>query len=133
MITPTLDKFRKIITNDNFRKVYNDDGIRLEIMDILHKCIGLASGAVINTTSTIFSVLHPMLNDFSALIGLYHNYQTIVHLIILLFVEFSKKMLCFLRMVRINIFFYWIWIIIRGVPNYLFIESNQIFYHWIQK
>jgi hypothetical protein len=73
-------------------------------MDILHKCIGLASGAVINTTSTIFSILHPTLNDFSALIGLYHNYQNIVHLIILLFVEFSKKMLCFLRMVRIYIF-----------------------------
>ncbi|XP_025409215.1 exportin-4-like isoform X2 [Sipha flava] len=98
VITPTIDKFRKIITDDNFRKVYNDDEVRLEIMDILHKCIGLASGAVINTTSTIFSILHPTLNDFSALIGLYHNYQNIVHLIILLFVEFSKKMLCFLRM-----------------------------------
>jgi len=71
-------------------------------MDILHKCIGMASGAVINTTPTIFDVLHPMLNEFSALIGLYHNYQIIVHLIIQLFVEFSKKMLCFLSVVRIK-------------------------------
>lgn len=73
-------------------------------MDILHKCIGLASGAVINTTPTIFAVLHPTLNDFSSLIGLYHNYQIIVHLILQLFVEFSKKMLCFLRVVRIYIY-----------------------------
>lgn len=72
-------------------------------MNILHKCIGLASGAVINTTPTIFSILHPTLNEFSELIGLYHNYQTIVHLIIQLFNEFSKKMLCFLRVVSINI------------------------------
>lgn len=71
-------------------------------MDILHKCIGMASGAVINTTPTIFDVLHPMLNEFSALIGVYHNYQIIVHLIIQLFVEFSKKMLCFLSVVRIK-------------------------------
>lgn len=102
MITPTLDKFRKILGDDNFRKTYNNDAVRLEIMDILHKCIGLASGAVINTTATIFDILHPMLNDFSALIGVYHNYQIIVHLIIQLFVEFSKKMLCFLRVVRIK-------------------------------
>lgn len=105
MVTPTLEKFRKIIGNDNFRKTYNDDPVRLEIMDILNKCIGLASGAVINTTPTIFSILSPMLNDFSALIGVYHNYQEIVHLIIELFVEFSKKMLCFLRVVRIIILF----------------------------
>lgn len=101
MIIPTVDKFKKIVTDENFRKIYNDDHVRLEIMDILHKCIGLASGAVINTTPTIFSILHPTLNEFSGLIGLYHNYQLIVHLIIQLFVEFSKKMLCFLRMVRI--------------------------------
>jgi len=103
VITPTLDKFRKIITNEHFQKMFNDDRARFEIKDILHKCIGLASGAVINTTPTIFSILHPMLNDFSALIGLYHNYQIIVHLIIQLFVEFSKKMLCFLRLVRRNL------------------------------
>lgn len=104
MINPTLDTFRKIIANENFRKIYNNDDVRLEIMDILHKCIGLASGAVINTTPTIFAILHSTLNDFSALIGLYHNYQIIVHLIIQLFVEFSKKMLCFLRVVRKCIF-----------------------------
>lgn len=102
MITPTLDKFRNILGDENFRKTYNNDAVRLEIMDILHKCIGLASGTVINTTTTVFGILHPMLNDFSALIGVYHNYQIIVHLIIQLFVEFSKKMLCFLRMVRIQ-------------------------------
>lgn len=105
MITPTLEKFKKILGDDNFRKTYNDDAVRLEIMDILHKCIGLASGAVINTTATVFGILHPMLNDFSALIGVYHNYQIIVHLIIQLFVEFSKKMLCFLRMVRIKLLY----------------------------
>ncbi|KAL5234349.1 hypothetical protein ACI65C_001759 [Semiaphis heraclei] len=98
VITPTLDKFRKILGDENFRKTYNNDAVRLEIMDILHKCIGLASGAFINTTATVFGILHPMLNDFSALIGVYHNYQIIVHLIIQLFVEFSKKMLCFLAM-----------------------------------
>jgi len=103
-MTPTLDKFKKIITNEHFQKNYNDDRTRFEIKDILHKCIGLAKGAVINTTSTIFTLLHPTLNDFSALIGLYHNYQIIVHLIIQLFVEFSKEMLCFLRMVRGNLF-----------------------------
>ncbi|XP_026810149.1 exportin-4-like [Rhopalosiphum maidis] len=97
VITPTLEKFRRILSNDNFRKTYDNDAVRLEIMDILHKCIGMASGAVINTTPTIFAVLHPILNEFSALIGVYHNYQIIVHLIIQLFVEFSKKMLCFLR------------------------------------
>jgi len=105
VITPTLEKFKKILGDDNFRKTYNDDAVRLEIMDILHKCIGLASGAVINTTATVFGILHPMLNDFSALIGVYHNYQIIVHLIIQLFVEFSKKMLCFLRMVRIKLLY----------------------------
>ncbi|VVC37258.1 Hypothetical protein CINCED_3A011540 [Cinara cedri] len=98
VITPTVDKFKKIVMDENFKKLYNADDIRLEIMDILHKCIGLASGAVINTTPTIFSILHPTLNEFSGLIGLYHNYQSIVHLIIQLFVEFSKKMLCFLRL-----------------------------------
>lgn len=100
-----MDKFKKIVSNDNFRRTFNNEDVRLEIIDILHKCIGLASGAVINTTSTLFSILHPTLNDFASLIGLFHNYQIIVHLIIQLFVEFSTKMLCFLGGVRINIFF----------------------------
>ncbi|CAI6367793.1 unnamed protein product [Macrosiphum euphorbiae] len=98
VITPILGKFRKILIDDDFTKTYNNDVVRLEIMDILHKCIGLASGAVINTTATVFDMIHPMLNEFPALIGVYHNYQIIVHLIIQLFVEFSKKMLCYLRM-----------------------------------
>jgi len=102
VITPILGKFRKILIDDDFTKTYNNDVVRLEIMDILHKCIGLASGAVINTTATVFDMIHPMLNEFPALIGVYHNYQIIVHLIIQLFVEFSKKMLCYLRMVRIT-------------------------------
>ncbi|XP_050429581.1 exportin-4-like [Adelges cooleyi] len=97
VLNPTLEKFKKIISNVNFRKTYNEDEIRLEIMDILHKCIGLASGAVINTTDTIFSILYPTLNDFSMLIGLYHNYQLIVHLILQFFCEVSKKLLCFLK------------------------------------
>lgn len=107
-----MDKFKKIISNENFRQIYNDDDTRSEIMDILHRCIGLASGAVINTTQTIFSILHPTLNDFSALIGLYHNYQIIVHLIIQFFVEFSKKMLCFLKVVSIFIKFILLYLIL---------------------
>lgn len=94
-----------IVSNENFRSVYNDDKVRSDIIDVLHKCIGLASGAVINTVPTIFAILYPTLNDFSSLMGLYHNYQNIVHLIIKLFNEFAKKMLCFLKMVS-KIYFY---------------------------
>ena len=57
---------------------------------------GVAQGTHVNTASQLFSFLQPILRNLVQLLGLYHNYQSIVELILEVFVESAKRILCYL-------------------------------------
>ena len=57
---------------------------------------GVAQGAFVTTVPQIFAFLQPMLAQFVELFGLYHNYQNVTELVLELYGETAKKLLCYL-------------------------------------
>ncbi|CAG2064058.1 unnamed protein product, partial [Timema podura] len=74
----------------------------MEIIDILESFIGVSQGSQISTVQSLFQFLYPMLSEFSTLIGMYHNYQVVVELILELYCECARNMLCYLSQVKLR-------------------------------
>ena len=49
-----------------------------------------------NIATQLFAFLQPILGNLVDLLGLYHNYSAIVELILEVFVECAKRILCYL-------------------------------------
>ena len=57
---------------------------------------GVAQGAHSTTVQALFQYLGPILSELSTLIGVYHNYQQVVELILTLFCECAKNLISYL-------------------------------------
>jgi len=62
--------------------------------------VGVAQGSQVVTVQSLFQFLYPMLSEFVTLVGVYHNYQQVVELILELYCECARGMLCYLSQVR---------------------------------
>ena len=58
---------------------------------------GVAQGTTVVVASQLFAFLQPILSNLVELLGLYHNYSAIVELILEVFVESAKRILCYLN------------------------------------
>lgn len=61
---------------------------------------GVAQGSQVVTVQSLFHFLYPMLSEFTTLVGVYHNYQQVVELILELYCECARSMLCYLSQVN---------------------------------
>jgi phosphoenolpyruvate carboxylase len=59
----------------------------------------VAQGSQVVTVQSLFHFLYPMLSEFATLVGVYHNYQQVVELILELYCECARSMLCYLSQV----------------------------------
>ncbi|VEN57418.1 unnamed protein product [Callosobruchus maculatus] len=66
------------------------------IVDLLEAFIGLAKGALMPTATLLFEFLAPILNEMHAFMSAFNNYHVIVQLILELFGQVAKYMLCYL-------------------------------------
>jgi hypothetical protein len=57
---------------------------------------GVIQGIHMTTVQQLFSFLQPILGSMVDLLGLFHNYPTVVELILELFCEAAKRCLCYL-------------------------------------
>lgn len=64
-------------------------------------CAGVVQGSQVSTVQSLFVFLSPMLQECAAVLNVYHNYQQIVELILHLFCECARSMLCYLTPVRL--------------------------------
>ncbi|XP_067013326.2 exportin-4 isoform X2 [Anabrus simplex] len=96
VLKPLQDRFKNIIMQENFNRIFHEENIKLEIIDILESFIGVAQGSQVPTVHSLFVFLNPMLSEFSTLVGVYHNYRQVVELILELYCECARSMLCYL-------------------------------------
>nr|CAD7589622.1 unnamed protein product [Timema genevievae] len=96
ILKPLQDRFKSLICQENFTKLLHEERVKMEIIDILESFIGVSQGSQISTVQSLFQFLYPMLSEFSTLIGMYHNYQVVVELILELYCECARNMLCYL-------------------------------------
>lgn len=97
IISPVTLRFTQIISQDNFSRVYQLENIKTALIDILESLIGICQGSHIRTCKIIFQMLSPIMAEMAALLNIYHNYQLIVQLILEVFCEGARRMLCFLN------------------------------------
>jgi hypothetical protein len=64
---------------------------------------GVAQGSQVVTVQSLFHFLYPMLSEFAMLVGVYHNYQQVVELILELYCNCAHSMLCYLSQVSCEI------------------------------
>ncbi|XP_018330487.1 exportin-4-like [Agrilus planipennis] len=93
---PLQSRFKGLLSQENFNRIYQEEKVRKEVLDILECFVGVAKGAQMATVQIIFDYIAPVLSELPVFIQLYHNYQVIVQLILELFGQTAKYMLCFL-------------------------------------
>lgn len=96
ILSPVQLRFKNIICQENFNRIYQEENVKTEIIDILESFIGITNGSHILTVQNLFEFMSPILSELPVLLNLYHNYQIVVQLILELFCDCAKRMLCYL-------------------------------------
>ncbi len=118
-LRPLVESFASVVGNpQHLRRVYNDDQVRTAVESLIESfigkrseddvqglkqfsvhlalCLGVAQGTQVCTAQALFSSLQPVLASAIDLLGLYHCYPSVVELVMELYCESARRMLCFL-------------------------------------
>ncbi|KRT80011.1 hypothetical protein AMK59_6438, partial [Oryctes borbonicus] len=99
VLKPLEQRFKNLLCQENFNKIYQEERVKNEVIDILEGFIGIAKGTQMTTVHLLFDFLAPMLAELPQFVKRYNNYQVIVQLILELFGQCAKCMLCYLSQV----------------------------------
>ncbi|XP_012251237.1 exportin-4-like [Athalia rosae] len=94
-LQPLHDRLQ-LVRSESFSQTYHQEEVRLQIIDVLESFIGVAQGVQSSIVDLVFELTAPVLNELPNLLSLYHNYQQIVQLILELFCECTRRVLCYL-------------------------------------
>ncbi|KAF7282013.1 hypothetical protein GWI33_003674 [Rhynchophorus ferrugineus] len=97
VLNPLKVKFKSLTELQNFTSVCHDDKVQKLVIDLLESLIGVARGAQIFSVGILFSFLAPILAELHVFLTVYKDYQVIVQLILELFGQCAKYMLCYLQ------------------------------------
>lgn len=96
ILTPIQTRFKSLISQENFSRICHKDDVQKIVIDLLESFIGIATGSQMASVEILFNFLSPMLSELPVFIQIYNNYQIIVQLILELFGQCAKYMLCYL-------------------------------------
>ena len=68
----------------------------MQIVSICESFIGCVQGTHMTTSGQLFNYMQPVMNTMVDMMGLYHNYSNIVELLLEIYCEAAKRMLCYL-------------------------------------
>ncbi|XP_017771460.1 PREDICTED: exportin-4-like isoform X2 [Nicrophorus vespilloides] len=102
ILKPVQQRFKGVLCQENFNRIYQQDNIQKEIQDLLECFIGISKGATMGTVVILFKFLGPILSELPVLLNMYHNYQVIVQMILDLFGQCAKNVLCYLSVADSN-------------------------------
>ena len=89
-------RYNAIISRPDLKKIHNDDNLRMQLISICESFIGCVQGTHMTTSGQLFNKLQPVMNTMVDLMSLYHNYSNIVELLLEIYCEAAKRMLCYL-------------------------------------
>ncbi|XP_055625763.1 exportin-4-like isoform X3 [Toxorhynchites rutilus septentrionalis] len=87
VLLPIEEKYKLLISHQNFQSVYQNTDVKMKVTEILEELIGCVQGAFLNSTTIIFSKIQSICKGLPTFLDLYHNYTTIVELILELVCE----------------------------------------------
>ncbi|KAG5885786.1 hypothetical protein JTB14_031220 [Gonioctena quinquepunctata] len=96
ILTPVQQKFKNLLGQEDFTRIFNREKVQKSVIDLLECFIGVAKGSLMPSAGTLFHFLAPILSELSVFLAIYRGYQVIVQLILELFGQCAKYMLCYL-------------------------------------
>ncbi|KAJ8962026.1 hypothetical protein NQ314_005808 [Rhamnusium bicolor] len=96
ILTPVQQRFKNLLGQEDFTRICHQEKVQKIVIDILECFIGIAKGSQMASVEILFHFLAPMLSELPVFLTVYSNYQVIVQLILELFGQCAKYMLCYL-------------------------------------
>uniref|UniRef100_A0A1B6DRC6 Exportin-4 n=2 Tax=Clastoptera arizonana TaxID=38151 RepID=A0A1B6DRC6_9HEMI len=96
ILKPLQERFKNIICDEAFLRNFHHFQVRNEIINILESFIGVVQGSQVSTVNALFGFISPVLAECANLLFIYKNYQFLVSLILQLYCECARGMLCYL-------------------------------------
>ncbi|CAG9772928.1 unnamed protein product [Ceutorhynchus assimilis] len=93
ILSPLKVKFKTLMSQKNF----NDEQVQKLAIDLMECFIGIAKGSQMSSVDTLFGFMAPVLAELPAFLTIYKDFQVIVQLILEVFGQCAKYMLCYLR------------------------------------
>jgi hypothetical protein len=96
VLTPLEARYQAVVAREDLKAIYMEAKVRAEVADLLESLTGVVQGATATTVHQLFGWLRPTLASLVHLLDLYHNYSSIVELVLELYCETAKRVLCYL-------------------------------------
>ncbi|KAL1506178.1 hypothetical protein ABEB36_005586 [Hypothenemus hampei] len=97
ILNPLKIKFKTLLGQENLARICEDERVQKIVIDLLECFIGVAKGSQMATVEILFEFIAPILSEIQVFLNLYKHYQVIVQLILEVFGQCAKYMLCYLR------------------------------------
>jgi len=95
VLKPVEDRYNSLTNSENLKAIYTHQPVRETVIDLLESLIGVVQGCHVTTVHQVFNWLKPIMGSLVHLLGLYHCYSNIVELILELYCETAKRILCY--------------------------------------
>jgi len=95
VLTPLEARYQEIVTRENLKEIYMEAKVRSVVIDLLESLTGVVQGCTVNTVHQVYAWLRPTLASLVHLLDLYHNYSSVVELVLELYCETAKRILCY--------------------------------------
>lgn len=89
-------RFKALISRQDICQSCHKEDVQLDVINLLECLIGVTKGCQMVTVQVLFQFIAPILSEMSVFLKLFNNYQIVVQLILNLFGQCAKNMLCFL-------------------------------------
>ncbi|ESO89303.1 hypothetical protein LOTGIDRAFT_106479, partial [Lottia gigantea] len=90
------ERFYGLICGENFVKTFHNVEVQESVCCLLESLLGIAQGTRVDNMERLFLYLSPFLAESVKLIEVYHNYESIISLILELYSEVVQRHLCYL-------------------------------------
>ncbi|XP_050303782.1 exportin-4-like [Anthonomus grandis grandis] len=97
ILQPLRIRFKTLIGQEDFARTCHDEQVQKVVIDLLECFIGVAIGSFMATVQILFDFMEPILSELREFLNFYKDYQVIVQLILEVFGQCAKYMLCYLK------------------------------------
>jgi len=95
VLGPLAEQYTSLVGRADIKAVFMTEKVLETFIQLLEGMVGVVQGCHVSTVHGVFTWLKPCLSSLVPLLSLYHNYSQVVELILEMFTETAKRILCY--------------------------------------
>jgi len=95
VLGPLASQYTSLVGQADIKTVFSGAKLLGTVIKLLEGLVGVVQGCQVSTVHQVFTCLSPCLSSLVPLLSLYHNYNKVVELILEMFTETAKRILCY--------------------------------------